>query len=311
MSVDLEGRVAIVTGAGRGLGRVEALELARHGAHVVVNDFGASVDGTSTGDSAADEVAAEIRDAGGSATAHLGDVADWDQAAGLVRTAVEDHGRLDVLVNNAGILRDRMIFAMTEDDFDSVVRVHLKGHFCMLRHATALWRDQSKAAGEPVYARVVNTTSEAALLGSPGQPNYAAAKSGIIALTQSTAFGCAKYGVRANAIAPRARTRMTEDVFGAADGADDPLAPEHVAPLVAYLASPAADHVTGQVFVAYGPFVGLMDGPGLRHRVDAPTGHWDVDSLGKALDEELGGSGAKRVFMASDLMGIDVSGGPG
>jgi NAD(P)-dependent dehydrogenase (short-subunit alcohol dehydrogenase family) len=306
MTIDLDGRVAVVTGAGRGLGRAEALDLARHGARVVVNDIGASLDGSATGDSAADEVAAEIRDLGGQAAVHHGDVADWDDAEALIRLAVSEFGSLDVLVNNAGIIRDRMIFAMTEDEFDAVVRVHLKGHFCTLRHATAWWREQSKETGGPVYARVVNTTSEAALLGSPGQPNYAAAKSGIIGLTQSTAFGCAKYGVRANAIAPRARTRMTEGVFGSADGEADPLAPEHVAPLVTWLASPAAGHVTGQVFVAYGGFVGLMGGPPLRHRVDAPTGHWDPEALGKALDEELGGSGAKLTYVASDLMQVDA-----
>ena len=307
MTIDLDGRVAIVTGAGRGLGRAEALDLAAHGARVVVNDLGASLDGQATGDSAGQEVAAEIRARGGEASVHHGDVADWDDAAGLVQQAVRDFGGLDVLVNNAGIIRDRMIFAMSEEDFDAVVRVHLKGHFCTLRHATAWWREQSKATDGPVYARAINTTSEAALLGSPGQPNYAAAKSGIIALTQSTAFGCARYGVRANAIAPRARTRMTEGVFGASDGAADPLAPEHVAPLVTWLSSPAAEHVTGQVFVAYGGFVGLMGGPPLRHRVDAPTGHWDPEDLGKAMDEELGGSGAKLTYMAADLMTVDAA----
>jgi 3-oxoacyl-[acyl-carrier protein] reductase len=232
-------------------------------------------------------------------------VADWDTAAGLVQTAIDTFGSLDILVNNAGIIRDRMIFAMSEDDFDAVVRVHLKGHFCTSRHATAYWRDRSKATGGPVYARVVNTTSEAALLGSPGQPNYAAAKAGIIAVTQSTAFGCGKYGVRANAIAPRARTRMTEEVFGGADDrAADPLAPEHVSPLVVYLASPAAERVTGQVFVAYGGFVGLMGGPPLRARVDAATGHWDPDDLAKALGEEFEGDGAKKTYMAADLMQV-------
>lgn len=304
MTIDLDGKVAIVTGAGRGLGRVEALALAHHGARVVVNDFGATLDGTGQDQSPAEEVAAEIRATGGEAIAHHGDVADWDDAAGLVQTALDEFGSLEILVNNAGIIRDRMIFAMSEADFDSVVRVHLKGHFCMLRHATAHWRDASKAAGGPVYARVINTSSEAALLGSPGQPNYASAKAGIIGLTQSTAFGCGKYGVRANAICPRARTRMTEGVFGAAEDATDPLAPEHVGPLVAYLASPASERVTGQVFVVYGGFVGLMGGPPLRARFDAVSGHWDTDALAKALAEEFEGDGAKKTYMSADLLAI-------
>jgi NAD(P)-dependent dehydrogenase (short-subunit alcohol dehydrogenase family) len=305
VSIDLDGRVAIVTGAGRGLGRAEALGLAEHGARVVVNDIGVSLHGEQEGSSPADEVVSEIRARGGQAIAAGGDVADWDEAKALVDRAVAEFGSLDILVNNAGIIRDRMIFAMSEEEFDSVIRVHLKGHFCMSRHATAWWREQSKAADGPVYARIINTTSEAPLLGSPGQPNYAAAKAGIIALTQSTAFGCAKYGVRANAIAPRARTRMTEGVFGSAEDGNDPLAPEHVAPLVVYLASTPAEHVTGQVFVAYGGFVGLMGGPPLRYRVDDPTGHWDPEALGKALDQELAGEGARRTFMASDLLRID------
>jgi NAD(P)-dependent dehydrogenase (short-subunit alcohol dehydrogenase family) len=304
MTIDLDGKVAIVTGAGRGLGRVEALELARHGARVVVNDFGATLDGTGHDRSPAEEVAAEIRATGGEAIAHHGDVADWDAAAGLVQTALDSFGSLEILVNNAGIIRDRMIFAMSEEEFDSVVRVHLKGHFCMLRHATAHWRDASKVAGGPVYARVINTSSEAALLGSPGQPNYASAKAGIIGLTQSTAFGCGRYGVRANAICPRARTRMTEGVFGAAEDEADPLAPEHVGPLVAYLASPASERVTGQVFVVYGGFVGLMGGPPLRARFDAVNGHWDTDALTKALAEEFEGDGAKKTYMSADLLAI-------
>lgn len=307
MTIDLDGKVAIVTGAGRGLGRAEALGLADNGARVVVNDYGASLDGTSVGDSAAEQVVAEIRDAGGHAVAHHGDVADWQQSEELIKTAIGEYGSLDILVNNAGIIRDRMIFSMSEEDFDAVVRVHLKGHFCTLRHATAYWRDQSKEAGAPVYARVINTTSEAALLGSPGQPNYAAAKSGIIGLTMSTAFGAGKYGVRANAIAPRARTRMTEEVFGEADSDQDPLAPEHVAPLVVALASPAAEAITGQVFVVYGGFVGVMGGPPLRSRFDADQGHWDPRALSESLQQEFEGQRAKQMFVATDL--IDVARG--
>ncbi|MEV5238281.1 3-oxoacyl-ACP reductase [Streptomyces cinnamoneus] len=263
----LNGATAVVTGAGRGLGRAEALELARLGANVVVNDYGRpGRDGSGEASAApAEEVAAEIRAAGGRATAHCGDVSDFEQARELVQLAVETYGALDVLVNNAGILRDRMVFSMTEDEWDAVVRVHLKGHFNTTRFAAAHWRDRSKAAGgAPVHGRIVNTSSEAFLAGSAGQPNYAAAKGGIVGLTTSTAAALRKYGVTVNAICPRARTRMTEDVFGAAAAAGDgtdPLAPGHVSPLVGYLASRAAGRITGQVFVVHGGMVAVMERP--------------------------------------------------
>ncbi|WP_149183389.1 3-oxoacyl-ACP reductase [Streptomyces sp. TRM49041] len=261
MSLPLEGLSAVVTGAGRGLGRAEALELARLGAAVVVNDHG---EGSRA---AAEQVVDEIRTAGGRATAHLGDIADHAAARALIDLAVTAHGRLDILVNNAGILRDRMVFSMTEDEWDAVIRVHLKGHFNTTRFAAAHWRARSKAAGAPVHGRIVNTSSEAFLAGSAGQPNYAAAKGGIVGLTTSTAHALARYGVTCNAICPRARTRMTADVFGAApepapgSGAPDPLAPEHVAPLVAYLASPAAATVNGQLLVVHGGMVAVMERP--------------------------------------------------
>lgn len=214
-ALPLEGLSAIVTGAGRGLGRAEALELARLGASVVVNDFGQpGRDGSGEASAGpAEEVAAEIRAAGGTAIAHTGDVADHQQAGELVGLAVDTYGKLDILVNNAGILRDRMIFSMTESEWDAVIHVHLKGHFNTTHFAAAHWRERSKAAGRAVYGRIVNTSSEAFLAGSAGQPNYAAAKGGIVGLTTSTALALAKYGVTANAICPRARTRMTEDVF--------------------------------------------------------------------------------------------------
>ena len=304
MSTSLDGRVAVVTGAGRGLGRAEALELARAGARVVVNDLGVTLDGSDDDGDPAESVAAEIRDAGGEAVAHHGDVADVDAAADLVETAVGIFGSLDILVNNAGILRDRMIFSMSEEEFDAVVRVHLKGHFATLRAATAHWRERSKAAGGPVYARVVNTSSEAFLLGSPGQPNYAAAKGGIIGLTLSTAAACGKYGVRANAICPRARTRMTAEVFeGDGDGdGGDALDPAHVARFVAFLASPAAERISGQVFVVYGRQAGLVGAPPLEATFVAGDGGWTVGDLAGTVGGYFADRDPRETFAALEIL---------
>ena len=282
----LEGKVAIVTGAGRGLGRVEALQLAKLGARVVVNDLGVAADGTGKDEGPARGVVDEIQAAGGEALAHYGDIADWETAHTLVDTAIEHFGDLHVLVNNAGFLRDRMIFNMSEEEWDGVIRVHLKGHFCMTRWATLHWREKSKEAGAPVYGRLINTASEAFLFGSAGQPNYAAAKAGIAALTMATAQACARYGVTANAICPRARTRMTEGVGGGmfekpAEGFDA-FAPENVVPLVGFLASPAAVRVSGQVFIIYGNRASVLAAPTVARDFDA-EGAWTVEGLAQAM----------------------------
>lgn len=289
----LEGRVAIVTGAGAGLGRAEALALADAGARVVLNDL----------PGAADDVAQEIRDRGGEARLAPGDVGERTTADELMRVALEDCGRLDIVVNNAGVLRDRMLFNLTDDDWDLVIKVHLRGHFLLSRNACAHWRAVSKQTGAPTYARIVNTASEAFLFGSPGQANYASAKAGIAALTLSTARGLASAGVRANAICPRARTAMTAAVFGDDDsGADvDPLSPDHVAPLVVFLASPAADRVNGQVFVVYGGMVALLAPPTVEQRFDADGSTWTAKALDDTLGRYFEGRDPSRTFAADTI----------
>lgn len=255
MAADMcAGRVVVVTGAGRGLGRAHALAFAAEGAKVVVNDLGVGLDGTPGSDSPARNVVEEIRAAGGEAVAHGGDIATAKGAASLVEAALDTFGRLDTLVNNAGFLRDRMLVNLDEDDWDAVLRVHLKGHFLPLREAAAYWRTESKAGRRPV-ARIVNTTSGAGLLGSVGQGNYAAAKAGIVGLTLVAAAELARYGVQVNAVAPAARTRMTERAF-----ADLAAAPEDVAPLVVWLGSAASDGVTGRVFEAEAGRITVMEG---------------------------------------------------
>jgi NAD(P)-dependent dehydrogenase (short-subunit alcohol dehydrogenase family) len=278
--VILDGRTAIVTGAGQGLGRAEAIALAGAGARLVLNDLpGPAVHDT------ADEIIA----AGGQAVVCEGDVGEWSVGEHLVTAALDSFGGLDILVNNAGVLRDRMIFTMSAQEWDLVLWVHLRGHFVTTRHATAYWRDASKQAGAPVYARIVNTSSEAFLLGSAGQPNYAAAKAGIAALTVVTARSCARYGVRANAICPRARTDMTADLMGPPpDAGADPLAPEHVAPLVVYLAGPAAAGITGEVFVVHGGVAAVMEPPRVRSVFTArdhgsADGMWSLEAVQRAL----------------------------
>jgi NAD(P)-dependent dehydrogenase (short-subunit alcohol dehydrogenase family) len=258
-----DGRVVIVTGAARGLGRAHALAFAAEGARVVVNDLGVELDGTSARSEPAEEVVEEIRVAGGEAIANGDDIADWDGAARLVRAATDTFGDLHVVVNNAGFVRDRMFANAEEDEWDAVVRVHLKGHFAASRHAAAYWRDRSKA-GESVDARIINTSSGAGLLGSVGQAAYSAAKAGIATLTLVQAAELGRYGVTANAIAPSARTRMTEGVFtemmARPDSGFDAMDPANVSPLVVWLGSADARDVTGRVFEIEGGKVSVADG---------------------------------------------------
>lgn len=259
-----DGRVVVVTGAGRGLGRAHALAFAAEGARVVVNDLGVGLDGFPGPGSPAARVVEEIRAAGGEAVAHGGDIATGEGADSLVACALEAFGRLDTLVNNAGFLRDRMLVNLGEDDWDAVMRVHLKGHFLPLRAAAAWWRAEAKA-GRPVAARVVNTSSGAGLLGSVGQGNYSAAKAGILGLTLVAAAEMGRYGVQVNAVAPAARTRMTQEAFATAmaapeAGAFDAMAPENVSPLVVWLGSTASAGVTGRVFEAEGGRITVMEG---------------------------------------------------
>jgi len=288
----LEGKTAIVTGAGRGVGREEALALARHGAHVVVNDVGASLAGEGHDRTAAAEVVAAIVAAGGTAVVNGDDVADWAGAKRLVEQAYDTWGRLDILVNNAGVLRDRMSFNMSEDEFDMVLRVHAKGHFAPTRHACERWRQAAKGAGT-VYGRIVNTSSEAGLMGTAGNSNYAMAKAAIAALTVSIAREMGKYGVTANFIAPRARTRMTESMPGAemfhapAEGFDV-FHPAWPAELVVFLASPAAAGVTGQGFIVWGGNVVLVQGWHQVSQLTKESAAFTAEEIAARQDELFG-----------------------
>ena len=282
-------RVVIVTGSGRGLGRAHALEFARQGAKVVVNDLGAEVDGSGGSDGPAGEVVDEIRGMGGEAIANGEDIADWEGSGRLVKAAVDTFGGLDVVVNNAGILRDRMFISTSEDEWDAVIRVHLKGHFCTSRHAGAYWRERSKA-GDEVDARIINTSSGAGLQGSIAQSSYGAAKGGIASLTLIQAAEMRRYGVTSNAIAPAARTRMTEDAFAEMmakpEEGFDAMAPENVSPLVVWLGSSESRDVTGRVFEVEGGKISVADGWRKGPEVDKGE-RWDPADVGEAVREVI------------------------
>jgi NAD(P)-dependent dehydrogenase (short-subunit alcohol dehydrogenase family) len=296
----LEGKVAVVTGAGHGVGRGEALELAKQGAKVVVNDIGGSVSGEGADKGVAEEVAEVIRSRGGEAVANYDDVGDWAGAKSLIDQAVESFGKLDVLVNNAGILRDKMLFSMTEDDFDSVVRVHLKGTFACTHHAAVYWREQSKAGNQP-RAAIVNTVSSAGLQGNVGQANYGSAKAAIAALTVISSLELGRLGVRANAVAPGGVTRMSggvikdmevkePDAYG--DDEYERLNPANSAPMVAWLASDEALHVTGQVFRAVGHTITRYIPWTLGAEIETKGGpaRWDPADIGAAVNAGIFGS---------------------
>ncbi len=282
---DLDGKVAIITGAGNGLGREHALYLGGMGARVVVNELG----GSPEREAPANAVVEEIKAAGGEAYTHFGDCADWNGTQEMFDKALKTYGDVNIMINNAGFLNDGMIFNMDEAQFDSVVRVHLKGHFCGIQHAAKYWREKGKASGEPVYGRLISTASEAFLFGSAGQPNYAAAKAGIVALTMATAQSLIKYGVTANVICPRARTDMTAGgitgkMFAKPEEGFDLFGPQNVAPLVGYLVSPAAANVSGEVFIVWGKRVTVVERPKIDQHIDkAGDGMWTQKELQDAL----------------------------
>jgi NAD(P)-dependent dehydrogenase (short-subunit alcohol dehydrogenase family) len=288
MGNKLEGRVAIVTGAGRGIGASVAKLFASEGAKVVVADLGVDVDGTGQDTSLAAQTVADIKKNGGEAVVNSSDVADWNDAEGLVQQAIDTYGKLDVLVNVAGILRDRMVFNMTEEEWDAVVRVHMKGTFNTVRFASAYWRGQRNPEA---HNRIINFTSGSGLHGAPGQPNYAAAKLGIVGFTYSCANALGRYGVTANAIGPAAATRMTSSIpderrSAALDEENTEMSPDNVAPALAYLASERSDWCTGQVIQARGYTIGLYNTPAIIREIASP-GPWDLDTAFSMIERNF------------------------
>ncbi|OBA84421.1 3-oxoacyl-ACP reductase [Mycobacterium sp. 1164966.3] len=296
-ATDLSGKVAVVTGAAAGLGRAEALGLASLGATVVVNDLAAALD--------ASDVVDEITAAGSKALAVAGDISQRATADELI-SAADGLGGLDIVVNNAGITRDRMLFNMSDEEWDLVIAVHLRGHFLLTRNAATYWRTRAKEAKDGlIYGRLINTSSEAGLVGPVGQANYGAAKAGITALTLTASRALGRYGICANAICPRARTAMTADVFGEAPEGDeiDPLSPQHVVTLVQFLASPAAAEVNGQVFIVYGPRVTLVAAPSVERQFTADGSAWEPPQLSATLHDYFAGRDPNLNFSATGLMG--------
>jgi NAD(P)-dependent dehydrogenase (short-subunit alcohol dehydrogenase family) len=296
------GKVAIVTGAGRGIGRSEALLLAAEGAAVVVNDLGVATDGRGPDPGPASAVAAEIRAAGGRSTTDGNDISTWRGGEAVVRQAIDTFGRLDILVCNAGIARDRMIFNLEEDDWDAVMRVHAKGHVAPLRFASAYWRERAKAAGGPADGRVVLTSSHIGLFGNAGQSAYGAAKAAITLLGITAARELARYGVTVNTICPGAKTRLVEAMFpgDAPEDGFDPLSPDNIAPLVAYLCSADAAHISGQVFGINGGTVELLQGWTSAATIDIGR-RWTVDELTDRLDQLFGDRPTGPPDLLSDL----------
>jgi NAD(P)-dependent dehydrogenase (short-subunit alcohol dehydrogenase family) len=297
-----EDRVVVVTGAGRGIGREHAIMLAEHGAKVVVNDLGGTRDGTGTDAGPAQQVVDEIVASGGQAVANTDDVSDFAAAKNMIDQAISEYGRLDVLVNNAGILRDRMLVNMEEHEWDAVIKVHLKGTFAPAKHAAAYWRDQSKA-GNPVDARIINTTSVSGIYGNVGQTNYGAAKMGIAAFTIISARELGRYGITVNGVAPGALTRLTEDL-GMGQGSDEQkaqMSPRWIAPIVTWLASSESSKVTGRIFEASGQMLAVAEG---WHRGPTVEAVEDPTTLGPIVHDMV-----KRARLNAGMNGMDLDGG--